>query len=371
MKSLKLLICLLPFVMGMVACGSDDEEVPVPRHHEDSVKPDDPEEEENPTTADELLTTSYVQWVSSSDATLCWEITEKAYRELQEGKIQASFGVAWSTSEGDLVKVNNRLNGYTMAVDFSQTVHSLTRLVSLMSSTTYYYTTYVDMNGELHVAPVRSFMTMDEGVSPGQTPDGVEAVDMGLPSGRKWANKNIGAEKQEDTGLFFAWGETEGYLEDGSDDHLFSWATYKWCKGSRSNQTKYCTNSGYGTIDNKVVLDFADDAAYVNWGVEWRMPTAEEMKELMENTISEWTVLGGVEGYKFTSKTTGNVIFLPAAGCRVSESQYEKGTDCYYWASTVDIENPYASRYLRFYVGRVFLASLFRYYGMNVRPVRR
>ena len=91
----------------------------------------------------------------------------------------------------------------------------------------------------------------------------------------------------------------------------------------------------------------------------------------MDNTFSEWTTLGGVEGYKFISKTTGNSIFLPAAGCRVSESNYENGTDCYYWCSSLDRENPYASRYLRFYVGRVFLASLFRYYGMNVRPVHR
>ena len=158
---------------------------------------------------------------------------------------------------------------------------------------------------------------------------------------------------------------------DGSDNHLFGWATYKWCKDSRNTQTKYCTTASFGVEDDKIVLEFADDAAFINWGDNWRMPTAEDMRELMEHTESEWTSLNGVEGYRFVNRTNGHSIFLPAAGCRVSESNYEHGTDCYYWASTVDIDSPFASRYLRFYVGRVFLASLFRYYGMNIRPVQR
>jgi len=182
---------------------------------------------------------------------------------------------------------------------------------------------------------------------------------------------NVGAEKAEEAGLFFAWGETEGFNSNGSDGHLYGWSSYKWCRGSRDSQTKYCTNSSYGDLDNKTILDLADDAAYISWGGEWRMPTNEEMHELIDNTISEWATVNGVGGYRLTSISTGNSIFLPAAGCRVSESHYEDGTDCYYWASSIDQDSPYASRYLRFYVGRVFLASLFRYYGMNVRPVFR
>lgn len=314
------------------------------------------------------LSSSTMRYVAIHDATLCWTIaSEKIYSELTDKELNASFSLAWSTDEEAIE--NQSANTQSFVFNQEQTV--LLKIGSLKASTKYFYSTYIHLNGKQYTSPVNSFTTLSEQVFAGTAPSSVRVVDLGLPSGTKWANINVGAEKAEDTGLFFAWGETEGFVADGSDDHLFGWATYKWCKGSRSSQTKYCTTDSYGVVDNRVVLDFTDDAAYVNWGDEWRMPTAEEMKELMENTTSEWTTVGGVDGYRFISNTKGNSIFLPANGCRVSESNYENGTDCYYWTSSVDRESPYASRYLRFYVGRVFLASLFRYYGMNVRPVYR
>lgn len=321
---------------------------------------------------DVLLKTNRMQHVAIHDATLSWKLDDSQFfSDLTNKKFNATFGVAWSVVKDELTPIGSRFSAQTKTISFDKGQTSTAKLVSLKASTQYYYTTYVDMNGKLYAAPVSSFITLSEQDIKGTAPTSVEAVDLGLPSGLKWASVNIGAEKPEDTGLFFAWGETEGYLADGSDDHLFSWANYKWCKGSRNNQTKYCSTSSYGVVDNKPVLEFTDDAAYVNWGDEWRMPTAEELHELMENTTSEWTTIGGVDGYQFTSNTTGKTIFLPASGCRVSESNYENGSDCYYWASSVDSESPYASRYLRFYVGRMFIASLFRYYGMNVRPVHR
>lgn len=321
---------------------------------------------------EELLKSSSMQYVAVHDATVCWTITsERVYNELKDNSLNISLGVAWSTRREDLTPTGTHYAANTQELTFNIGQSAFATLASLNSSTNYYYVTYVNLNGKLYEGDVNSFVTLEEGTVFGQAPENVKAIDMGLPSGTKWANMNLGAEKTTDAGLFYAWGETEGYNADGSDNHLFGWSYYKWCKGTRSSQTKYCTNSSYGTTDNRTVLELADDAAYMNWGGEWRIPTNDEMKELINNTVSEWTTQDGVEGYKFTSSKTGSSIFFPAAGCRVSESHYENGTDCYYWLSSVDQPNPYAASYLRFYVGRVFLASLFRYYGMNVRPVRR
>ena len=223
MKSFKSLICLLILTLGMIACGSDEENKPVVPSRTGGGVPYTPQPDDQPSTPEELLETYFLQWVSTSDATLCWEITEKAFNELKKKKIEASFGVAWSTIKDDLLPVDNKLYAETRSVDFSQGAKTLTKLMAFRSSTVYYYVPYVNMNGELHLASVRSFTTMDEDTSPGHTPAGVQAVDMGLPSGTKWANMNIGADKEEDAGLYFAWGETEGYVADGSDDHFLNW----------------------------------------------------------------------------------------------------------------------------------------------------
>ena len=106
-----------------------------------------------------------------------------------------------------------------------------------------------------------------------QTENGHEYVDLGLPSRIKWATCNVGATTPEEYGDYFAWGETEP--KDNYD-----WSTYKWCNESNATMTKYCTDSSYGTVDNKTVLELEDDAAYVNWGGNWRMPTKAELDEL-------------------------------------------------------------------------------------------
>ena len=107
----------------------------------------------------------------------------------------------------------------------------------------------------------------------GKAPADVVAVDLGLPSGTKWANMNVGAEKPEDYGLYFAWGETTGYAAGTS--HSFDWDSYKWYNGSINTETKYSD-----TVDNKTILDPEDDAAHFNWGGLWYMPTGEDVREL-------------------------------------------------------------------------------------------
>lgn len=124
---------------------------------------------------------------------------------------------------------------------------------------------------------------------------GHEYVDLGLSSGTLWATCNVGATKPEDVGDYFAWGETRPKEE-------YNWETYKWCKGRYDTQTKYCTDSDHGTVDNKSILELSDDAANVNWGGDWRMPTKEELDELHTECTWTWTTQNGVKGCKITSK---------------------------------------------------------------------
>ena len=207
--------------------------------------------------------------------------------------------------------------------------------------------------------------------TPGTAPAGAEAVDLGLPSGTKWANMNVGASKSEDYGLYFAWGETVGYGSDTNDGRSFNWTSYKWCNGSEDTMTKYCTDSSYGTVDNKTVLDLEDDAAYVNWGSSWRMPTVTEIQELLDNTTSEWTTQNGIKGCKFTSKTNGNSIFLPAAGFRGGADLTFQTSCGYYWSSSLHESYPNPARGLYFNLVGAYAGSGHRYYGRTVRPVLR
>jgi len=197
-----------------------------------------------------------------------------------------------------------------------------------------------------------------------------EYVDLGLPSGTLWATYNIGADSPEDYGDYFAWGETEGY-NDGKTD--FSWGTYRWCNnGSDRTLTKYNTSSGYGTVDNKTELDLEDDAAYVNWGPAWRMPSDEQFEELINSsyTTTEWTTQNGVYGRKITSKANGNSIFLPAAGGRNVSSLYYAGSGGYYWARTLYTSSPGRAWRLYFGSSDIDMRSSDRCYGHSVRPVR-
>ena len=127
------------------------------------------------------------------------------------------------------------------------------------------------------------------------TENGYAWVDLGLPSGLKWATCNVGAANPWDYGDYFAWGETVGYgKSDPSNAHnqsytggstvktYYGWDTYKYCSGTNSNTlTKYSYDSDYGVVDNKDTLDLSDDAARVNMGGSWRMPTTAEQQELL------------------------------------------------------------------------------------------
>lgn len=126
-------------------------------------------------------------------------------------------------------------------------------------------------------------------------------VNLGLSV--NWATCNVGAEKPEDYGDYFAWGETDDEKKDE-----YWWTSYKYCNGSNKSLTKYCYDSRYGLngfVDNKTVLEPDDDVAHVIWGGKWRMPTVDEFNELIDSCTWTWTNRNGVNGYKVTGNKPG------------------------------------------------------------------
>lgn len=195
-----------------------------------------------------------------------------------------------------------------------------------------------------------------------QAPSGVEMVDLGLPSGIKWANMNVGATTAEGYGLYFAWGETEPKID-------YSWDTYMYCNGTYNSLTKYCTSSGYGTIDNKTILDLEDDAAHVNWGDNWRMPTDAEWTELLTNCAWAWTTVNGVNGYRVEG-SNGNSIFIPAAGYCDIMHNYDVGSCGNYWSSSLESYNSNAAYFFFFNSSRVSSYNYYsRFFGQSIRAV--
>ena len=165
--------------------------------------------------------------------------------------------------------------------------------------------------------------------------NGHEYVDLGLSSGILWATCNVGASSPEGYGDFFAWGDTQGYASSevgsGSGQKAFAWADYNFNpSGDGSTFTKY------NSSDGKTTLDIEDDAARVNMGGEWQMPTKADFEELIAATSSEATTINGVAGYLFTSKTNGNALFIPYAGYAVDGSVYDTGNIGSVWSSSLD-----------------------------------
>ena len=134
--------------------------------------------------------------------------------------------------------------------------------------------------------------------------------------------------------------------------------------------TKYCTNSSYGTVDNKTVLDPEDDVAHVKWGGTWRMPTRAEQDELRKKCKWKWTTLNGVNGYKVTGPN-GNSIFLPAAGYRRGAEGDDRGSDGGCWSGSLSGYGSDGACGLYFHSGDRDRDRSYRYYGLSVRPVSK
>ena len=160
-------------------------------------------------------------------------------------------------------------------------------------------------------------------------------VDLKLPSGTLWATCNVGASEASEAGLYFQWGDTSGYTADQvgiNDKKYFDWSDYKWSiDGSSTNFSKYTTKGD--------MLELEDDAAHVNMGGDWHMPTPAQFKEFKDNTTTAWTASNGVSGVTFTSKKdSSKSIFIPAAGYAANGFVDENGNWGGVWAPMLGSE---------------------------------
>lgn len=191
-------------------------------------------------------------------------------------------------------------------------------------------------------------------------------VDLGLPSGTLWAACNVGANKPSESGLYFQWGDIQGYTKEqigtseGQKKFASNWSDYKW--GLYPNFTKYTTKGD--------TLELEDDAANVNMGGDWHMPTPDQIHELIDNTTSEWTTSDNVNGRLFTSKKDGTKsIFIPAAGYVWDGSVYNDGSNGSVWSSMLHTDYLSTGQYLYFKTVVVYLVDSSRNFGHSVRGV--
>ena len=196
--------------------------------------------------------------------------------------------------------------------------------------------------------------------------NGFEYVDLGLPSGTKWATCNVGADKETDYGFYFAFGETKGY-SCFTDAKAFNWGDYKFSvNGSNAKFSKY------NNTDGKKVLDLCDDAAYIHMGGKWHMPTDEQIRELIKNTENTWVTdynNSGTNGRLFTSKRNGEKLFFPACGLRFAEGYYGLNKSGHFWSSSVDNNRNDCGRDLWFGTVGISTGNGNRILGLCVRGV--
>ncbi|MBR6284995.1 MAG: leucine-rich repeat protein [Muribaculaceae bacterium] len=236
----------------------------------------------------------------------------------------------------------------------------------------------VDGNGYVDIDDLNVVVNFIVGKDGGGSHEQGDWVDLGLSSGTLWATRNIGASSPEDYGDYFAWGETAP-----KDVYMWNWENYKWYskyfdEGDghwHGGFTKYCSDEidGFkGFVDNKTELDLADDAAAVNWGGSARMPSLEQIQELVNECDWHWEERNGVWG-RLATGPNGNTIFFPAAGCKAEGygSPWHAGDYGFYWSYTSGAEFSSDANYLYFNSDSVYwLDESSRYGGFTIRAVR-
>ena len=265
------------------------------------------------------VTTKSVGEVTETTAKVVGKVTADGGAEV------TARGICWSTTQNPTIEDNKTTDGSGVGI-FTSNLSNLER------NTTYY---------------VRAYATNEVGTSYGEevtfTTKDVPAVAVDLGLSVKWATCNVGATTPEEYGDYFAWGETttrETYTEE----------TYNVSMNDISGNAQY-------------------DAATANWGGDWRMPTYDELNELINSCIWTWTTQNGINGYNVEGPN-GNSIFLPAAGHRLGPSLYCAGIYGIYWSSTpYENDGGYSAYYFGFESDSHHMANDSRYYGQSVRPV--
>ena len=228
-------------------------------------------------------------------------------------------------------------------------------------------------------------------------------VDLGLTSGTKWAKMNVGATSETDAGLYFAWGETQGYTASqvgtGDGQKAFSWSDYTLTEDSGSTMSKY------NASDNKTHLELTDDAAAANMGGDWHMPNRAQCLELFKETKNGFVTNTGAftqyawdntNGYSSPTSTTATIsgwntagyfffntsyasvtdaitaedyLFIPAAGACEGGGVSDVGIYGYVWASALNSEYVESAWYFYFNSGLAGVSSSYRFFGQSVRGV--
>lgn len=305
------------------------EQPETPEEPDQPENPEDPEDPENPEQPENapVVITAEVSGITTNSAVCGGEVTF-------DGNLVTERGVCWSTSQNPTINDNKTNDGNGIGTYISN-------LSNLTDNTTYYVRAYATNEAGTSYGEERSFTTLpSSGII-----NGHEWVDLGLPSGLKWATCNVGASSPEEYGNYYAWGETETKAEYTEENSL---------------------------TDGKQMSDISGNAQYdvatANWGGSWRMPTREQMEELVDRCEWEWIQVNGVNGYKLTGPN-GNSIFLPAAGFRLGPSLYNAGVFGNYWGSTPFEDNSYYAYYLYFDSGTQYVYWCSRLCGLSVRPV--
>lgn len=184
-----------------------------------------------------------------------------------------------------------------------------------------------------------------------------EMIDLGLPSGTKWAFCNLGAKTNLDYGDYYAWGETKTKTS-------FSWKNYKYSGSTANSLTKYCTKSSYGKVDNKTILEQVDDPVKTDYGYYFSIPTKEDWQELIDNC--RWT---RYDNHFMVKGPNGNIIILPSCGYRDGLNFYDNGVEGCYWSSAVDEQSPDDAWFVNIKNAKPEFYSYYRYQGRCIRPV--
>ena len=285
--------------------------------------------EEEPSYSKPAVTTSSATNVTTSSATIGGNVTSDG------GTTVTERGVCYSTSSSNPTTSNSKKSSGSGLGNFT------VNLSNLSAGTKYYVRAYAINEVGTSYGSTISFTT-EQSSSTSNTENGHQYVDLGLSV--KWATCNVGTTKPEGYGDYFAWGET--------------------CSKS------YYNGSSYTYYDNPTTLPLSADAARVNWGGKWRMPTMHELEELRSKCTWTWTTQNGVNGYKVTSNSNGNYIFLPAAGYRDLGSLYGDGDYGHYWSSSAyGADYSTTALYLYFYSTWKDRKNDYKAAGRSVRPV--
>ncbi len=298
------------------------------------------------------VATVAVDYITENSASCAGEVVDDGNADI------ITQGFCWSTEQNPTLHDNVVEGGYTELLQREKTapVYFSADLSGLLPSTEYYVRAYATNSEGTAYGDNLRFVTLEE--IPEDPYNGHEYVDMGFPSGVKWATCNVGATTPDGYGEHYAWGEIETKEE------------YTWQNGN-------CLTYGKKLDDISGNPEY--DVATAKWGEKWRMPRLQDMYELITQSDWIWAKVNGVNGWNVVSKINGNHIFLPAAGFMNTIAASYQGTEGvldqnkwgYYWTST-----PYDDEHIDKEACNFVLSSGgyqtevgLRYSGFSIRPV--